>query len=139
MTFFKTSAERARQVRVAPGGGYLILERLFLDQGGRALKADDVVDCWVVAAPIDDPEETDSYGFRPQDHLSNAFQLDGDWDVDGVGYNFRFRVPQDFLPNQGQQYKLEFVFQVLGDTHDLPAYEVRSDYRLLAGSGVWQP
>lgn len=137
MVLIQKNVGRARSVRVAPGGSYLVLERVYLDQGGRQLKPNDPVESFVIVSPADNPNTVDIHGLRPQDVLFDSPQLDGDWKVDGVGYTLRHRTPPDFMPDQGREYNLEYVFRVLGDTFDVASYEIRLPYTILAGSGVW--
>lgn len=38
------------------------------------------------------------------------------WDVDDVGYNFKFRLPASCFPVGGRKYLVEFYFQTTGGT-----------------------
>ncbi|MCB9906959.1 MAG: hypothetical protein H6830_04525 [Planctomycetes bacterium] len=121
---------------VTPGGAYLFLARIYLDDG-LTLLTPDLPRLVTLRVRSDyDGGVVRQLPLRPDECLLDGLRTDDDWTWDTIGYQFRHRLFPDLISNPGVRYTVEYEFTLLGDTPEIPLYLHRETFSVLAGPAL---
>lgn len=108
-----------RPITVWEGGTALILDRWYLDHYGDLVDPNVVTSLTAYVYDLDgaDPAtftHTQSYSWG--DLLTASLQVHPSGKPDANGYNFKHRIPTDWLPDGGHRFRVDYVLEMLNDT-----------------------